>query len=212
VEADELVRGYEVEKGTYVTLTEEDFEKVDVDNAHTLSVDAFVDPAEIDPIFFDKPYYIVPEEKSAHFYTLLREALKRTQKAAVAKLVFHERELLAVIKPNGRALMLDVLYFAEEIAPPKGLTLPKANTALDDEEMEMVERLIDSMTDHFAPEQYSNTYREGLRVLIEKKREGATIKTKPRRQRVATEDQELLTALKTSIQKAEGKRKRALAA
>jgi DNA end-binding protein Ku len=212
VDADELVRGYEVEKGTYVTLTEEDFEKVDVDGAHTLSVDAFVDPAEIDPIFFDKPYYLAPEEKSAHLYMLLREALKRTQKVAVAKLVFHERELLAVIKPNGRALMLAILYFSDELAPPKGLTLPKANTALDDEEMAMAERLIDSMTDHFAPEKYTDTYQEGLQALIEKKREGATIKAKPQRQRTATDDADLLAALKASIQRAEGKRKRALAA
>jgi DNA end-binding protein Ku len=212
VDADELVRGYEVEKGTYVTLTEEDFEKVDVDGAHTLSVDAFVDPAEIDPILFDKPYYLVPEEKSSHFYALLREALKRTRKVAIANLVFHERELLAVIKPNGRALMLDVLYFSEELAPPKGLALPKAGTSLDDEEMTMAERLIDSMTDHFTPEKYTDTYREGLRALIEKKREGATIKAKPQRQRAATEEADLLTALKSSIQRAEGKRKRALAA
>jgi DNA end-binding protein Ku len=212
LEADALVRGYELEKGTYVTLTEEDFEKVDVEGAHTLSVDAFVDLAEIDPIFFDKPYYVVPEDKAARLYTLLREALKRTQKVAVAKLVFHERELLVVIKPNGRALMLDVLYFADEITPPKGLALPKTAISLDEEEIAMTERLIDSMTEHFAPEKYTDTYREGLRALIEKKREGATIKTKPRRPRVATEDEDLLVALKASIRKAEGKRERALAA
>lgn len=212
VEAEELVRGYEVEKGTYVTLTDKDFEKVDVDSAHTLSVDAFVDLAEIDPIFFDKPYYLVPEEKSARLYTLLRETLKRAQKVAVAKLVFHERELLAVIKPNGRALLLDVLYFAEEITPPRGLALPKTTPSLDEEETAMMARLIDSMTDHFAPEKYTDSYREGLQALIEKKREGVTVKTKPRRQRVATEEADLLTALKASIQDAEGKRKRALAA
>jgi DNA end-binding protein Ku len=212
VEADDLVRGYEVEKGTYITLTEEDFEKVDVDGAHTLSVDGFVDPNEIDPILFDKPYYLVPEEKSARLYALLRESLKHTQKVAVAKLVFHERELVAVIKPIGRVSMLDVLYFAEEIASPKGLALPKANTSLDDEEMAMAERLIESMTDHFAPEKYTDTYREGLQALIEKKRAGITIKTKPQRQRAATEDEDLLAALKASIQRAEGKRKRAWAA
>jgi DNA end-binding protein Ku len=212
VDAEDLVRGYEVEKGAYVTLTDEDFEKVDVDGAHTLSVDAFVDVVEIDPILFDKPYYLAPEEKSAHLYTLFREALKRTQKVAVAKLVFHEREQLAVIKPNGRALMLAVLYFADELAPPKGLALPKAATALDDEELTMVERLIDSMTEHFAPEKYTDTYRARLQALIERKREGVGLKTKPQRPRVATEEADLLAALKASIQKAESKRKRALAA
>ena len=209
VEADELVRGYEIEKGTYVTLTAADFEKVDVDSAHTLHVEAFVDPNEIDPLYFDKPYYVVPAEKTARLYVLLREALTRTQKVAVAKLVFHEREQLAVVKPHGRALMLDVLYFADELTPPKGLGLPKATLAPETEELAMAERLIESMTAHFAPEQYTDTYREGLLALIEQKREGVTSKTKPRRPRQATADEELLTALKASIHHAEGKRKRA---
>jgi DNA end-binding protein Ku len=212
VEAEDLVRGYEVEKGTYVTLTKEDFEKVEVDGAHTLNVDTFVDLAEIDPVLFDKPYYLAPEGQGARLYALLREGLKRTQKVAVAKLVFHERELLAVIKPNGRALMLAVLYFADELAPPKGMDLPKANTALDGEEMAMVEQLIDSMTEQFAPEKYTDTYREGLQALIERKRDGVTLRAKPQRPRVATEEAEILAALKTSIQKAESKRRRALAA
>jgi DNA end-binding protein Ku len=155
---------------------------------------------------------VVPEDKTARLYILLREALKRAQKVAVATLVFHERELLAVIKPNGRALMLDVLYFADEIMLPKGLGLPKTMSSWEEEEMALTERLIDSMTDHFAPEKYTDTYREGLRAVIEKKREGATLKTRPRRPRIATEDEELLVALKASIRKAEGKRERALAA
>ena len=207
-----LVRGYEVEKGTYVTLTEEDFEKVDVDGAHTLSVDAFVDVAEVDPILFDKPYYLAPEEKSAHLYTLFREALKRTQKVAVAKLVFREREQLSGDQTEWPRLDVGVLYFAEELAPPERASLTQGHDRPRYEELAMVERLIDSMTEHFAPEKYTDTYREGLQALIERKREGATIKTKPQRPRVATEEAELLAALKASIQKAEGKRKRALAA
>jgi DNA end-binding protein Ku len=105
-----------------------------------------------------------------------------------------------------------VLYFADDLVPPKGLALPRANTTLDDEEITMAERLIDSLTDHFTPEKYTATYREGLQTLIKRKHDGLTSKTKPQRQRVATEEADLLAALKASIQRAEGKRKRALAA
>jgi DNA end-binding protein Ku len=131
---------------------------------------------------------------------------------AVATLVLHERAQLVVIKPNGRALQLAVLHSTDALAPPKGAALPKANAAVDTEELAMVERLIDSMTERFAPEQYTDTYREGLQALIESKREGVRLKTKPPRPRVATEEAELLTALKASIQKAESRGKRALAA
>jgi DNA end-binding protein Ku len=212
VEADELVRGYEVEHGRYVTLTEEDFKKVDAISTHTLALETFVDPTAIAPVFFDKPYYIAPEEKSVRLYALLHEALKRTHKIAVAKLTFHEREHLVAIQPSGRALMLEVLYFADEIAPPKGLVLPKQNEQLDEEEVEMAEQLIGQMTDHFAPAKYRDAYRDGLVDLIEKKRDGVRIRMKPQPQHEATEQRELLAALKASIQKAEGKRKRALAA
>ena len=212
VRTDDLVRGYEVEKDTYVTLTNEDFEKVDVESAHTLSVDAFVDVDEIDPLYFAKPYYIVPEDKTARLYVLLREALKRTHKAAVAKWVLHEREHLAVIRPNSRALMLAVLYFADDLTPAKGLALPKATLAADEEELLITEQLIMSMSDHFVPEQYTDTYREGLQALIEKKRAGLTPKMRPARLRVATDETDLIAALKASIQKAERKRRGALAA
>jgi DNA end-binding protein Ku len=212
VEANELVRGYEVEHGRYVTLTEEDFKKVDSESTHTLVLETFVDQTEIDPIFFDKPYYLAPEEKSLHLYAVLHEALKRTQKVGIAKLAFHEREHLVAIKPSGRALMLDILYFADEIAPPKGLLLPKNNEQPDDEEVEMAEQLIGQMTDHFAPTQYRDTYREGLFALIEKKRDGEKIRLKPQTRREATEQRELLATLKASIQKVEGNRKPVLAA
>ncbi len=208
----ELVRGYEVEPGHYVTLTAEDFKNVNSISTHMLDLETFVDPAEIDPVYFTKPYYVAPEENSLPLYALLHEALKRTQKIAIAKLTFYEREHLVTMKPSGRALMLNVLYFADEILPPKGLLLPKQNEQLDDEEVAMAEHLIGQMTDHFAPARYRDVYREGLVSLIEKKRDGTKIRVKPQPHYQATEQRELLSTLKASIQKAEGRRKRALAA
>lgn len=212
VEAVELMRGYEYEKGKYLSLTEEDFKKVEVGSTRALKLETFVDLGDIDPIFFDKPYYVAPEEQSGKLYTLLREALKRSRKVALAKLAFHDREHLVVIKPHGRALMLGILYFADEIAPPRGLALPKENEPVNGDELALAERLIASMAEPFEPEQYKDTYREGLLALIEKKREGVKIKLRALPTRKATEAKNLLAALQESIQKIEAKRRRDLAA
>jgi DNA end-binding protein Ku len=212
VDANELVREYEYEKGKYLPLAEEDFDNVDVELRDSVPILAFVDPHEIAPIFFDKPYYLVPDKTGDTEYAVLREALKRTHKVGIAKLAFHEREHLVTIIPNGRALMLDILYFADEISPPKGLALPKQNVQVEDDEVALAEQLIQSMTGHFQPEQYKDTYREGLLGLIDKKIEGQKVKARRKRREVSSNVVDLMAALKASIQKVEGKRKRALAA
>lgn len=212
VSSHELVRGYEYEKGKYLPLTEQDFDKVDVGSLKELSIEEFVAPEEIDPILFDKPYYLTPDEKGEDLYALLREALKRTNKVGVAKLAFHEREHLAVIKPSGRALMLGMLYFADEIKPPKGLPLPAQDIDIGERELELAERLIESMSDEFHPERYKDTYREGLVTLINKKLEGEEITASPPKRRAMRREGNLISRLATSIQRAEQRRRRNLAA
>jgi DNA end-binding protein Ku len=212
LDADDLVRGYEYEKGKYVPLAEEDFARVEVESSDTVPILTFVDPEDIDPLFFNKPYYLVPDKNGESLYTLLREALKQTHKVAIAKLAFHEREHVVVITPNGRALMLDVLYFADEISPPKGMALPKQHGQIEDEELALAKQLIGSMSGQFQPEQYKDSYREGLLALIDKKVEGEEIKTTPKRRAAPSNVVDLMAALKASIQKAEGKRKGAVAA
>lgn len=208
----ELVRGYEHQKGKYIPLTEEDFEKINAESTKTITITDFVAPQEIDPMFFAKPYYLAPDENGEDLYVLLREALARTHKVAVAKFSWYEREHLAIVKTNEHALVLDVMHFADEISQPTELTLPPAqNVQLSEDELEMAERLVETMTSHFAPQRYKNTYSQSLRELIDKKRAGLEIEAKPV-PRAPTRAAELVSKLKDSIEQAEKRRTENLAA
>ncbi len=207
----ELVRGYEHQKGKYIPLTEEDFEKINVESAKTIIIMDFVDPQEIDLMFFEKPYYLAPDENGEELYVLLREALTRTHKVGVAKFSWYEREHLAIVKATDHALMLNVMHFADEIAQPKGLTLPAQNVQLAEHELGLAERLVETVTTHFAHERYKSTYSQSLRELINRKRAGLEIEAKPV-PRAPTQVAELMSKLKASIEQAEQRRKENLAA
>jgi DNA end-binding protein Ku len=208
VDAAALVRGYEFEKDVYVTLTDEDLAKVQLDSTHFLTIEGCVDPADIDSVFFDKPYYLAPDATGTHSYALLREALKRAGKVGVTQIVLHEREHLGIIKPEGRVLLLNLLYFADEIVSSRGLPVPRQNEALDDDEITMAEQLVEHMAESFMPEKYQDDYRQGLLTLIEKKRDGTLLRTKPQLQPKPTGDEDLVETLKASIDRVAGKRKR----
>jgi DNA end-binding protein Ku len=172
----------------------------------------FVDPQEIDPMFFEKPYYLMPDENGEELYVLLREALARKRKVGVARFSWYEREHLAIVKVSEDALMLNVMHFADEISQPKELILPtRRDVQLSENEVALAEYLIETMTAHFAPEQYKSTYSQSLRELIEKKRVGLEIEAKPV-PRVPTKAAEVVSKLKDSVAQAEKRRKQTFAA
>ncbi|HEV8713928.1 MAG TPA: Ku protein [Candidatus Binatia bacterium] len=209
---DELVRGYEQQKGKYIPLMEEDFEKIAVESSKTITITDFVDPQEIEPMFFEKPYYLAPDENGEELYVLLREALVRTHKVGVAKFSWYEREHLAIVKANENALMLNVMHFADEISQPTELTLPtRDEVQVSENELDLAERLVETMTGHFAPERYKSTYSHSLRDLIDKKRAGLEIEAKPL-PRVPTQVDELVSKLRDSVEQAEKRRKENVAA
>src|SRR5207248_482231 len=141
---DDLVKGYEYEKGEYVALKEEDFEKAAVETSKNISIMDFVDVDEIDPMFFDTPYYLVPGKNADHAYVVLRETLKQSEKAGIAKVAFREREHLAAVKPHGRALMLDIMHFPDEITPASDLELPDEKADVKEKEIKLAEQLVES--------------------------------------------------------------------
>lgn len=204
---EDLVRGYEYEKGEHVALEEEDFEKVEPENSKTITIMDFVELEEIDPMYFDTPYYLVPGKNADHAYVMLREALKRKEKIGVAKVVFREREHLAAVKAHGRALMLDTMHFADEIRPEEDLKLPKEKANLKERELKLAEQLVDMLTDKFDPEKYKDTYRENLEKLIESKLKGKAAKTKPVRKKATTNVVDIMSVLKKSLQNSEPRRK-----
>ncbi|MBD5655316.1 MAG: Ku protein, partial [Candidatus Eremiobacteraeota bacterium] len=153
----DLVRGYEYEKGRYVILSDEDFDRVNPEATQSVDIVQFVDISEINPMYFDKPYYLEPEKRGRHAYALLREALKDTGKVGIAKVVIRSREHIAALKPNGDALILELMHFADEIVDQSTLELPAVEKPAENE-MKVARMLIDTMTEAFEAEKFSDTY------------------------------------------------------
>src|SRR5207237_4310656 len=165
---EQIVKGYEYEKGEYVVVGEEDFKQVEITSNQTVDIKEFVELDKIDPMFFDQPYFLGPEKGGAKAYVILREALKRSNKVGIAKVVIKTREHLAAVKPLGEALVLELMHFAGELADPGELNLPPT-TGIGQKELTMAESLIESMSGEWQPENYKDEYREALMHVIEEK-------------------------------------------
>jgi DNA end-binding protein Ku len=207
---DEIVKGYEYEKGKYVVLKEEDFQRVDLEATQTVDIKDFVDQEEIDPMFFYKPYYLEPQKGGDKAYALLRDALKDTKKVGVAKVVIKTRQYLAGVKPEDGALVLELMHFADELADPEKLHVPK-KMEVGKREMNMARSLIDSMTSKWQPEKYKDDYREALMEVIEEKVEagGKEIEEKPRKAPKPTKVIDLVSVLQKSLEQTGTKKKTA---
>ena len=205
---DQIVKGYEYEKGKYVVLKDEDFERVDLEATQTVDIQDFVDQEEIDPIFFYKPYYLEPQKGGDKAYVLLRDALKDSGKVGIAKVVIKTREYLAGVKPEDGVLVLELMHFADELADPGKLHVPK-KTEVGKREMNMAKSLIDSMSSKWNPEKYRDDYREALMEVIEEKVEagGKEIEEKPKKARKPTKVIDLVSVLQKSLEQTGGKKK-----
>ena len=205
---DQIVKGYEYEKGKYVVLQDEDFQRVDIEATQTVDIQDFVELDEIDPIFFYKPYYLEPQKGGDKAYALLRDALKDSRKVGVAKVVIKTREYLAGVKPEDGAIVLELMHFANELADTSKLNIPK-KVEVGKREMTMAKSLIDSMSSKWNPEKYKDDYREALMEVIEEKVEagGKEIEEKPRKAPKPTKVIDLVSVLQKSLEQTGAKRK-----
>ena len=205
---DQIVKGYEYEKGKYVVLKDEDFQRVDVEATQTVDIQDFVELDEIDPIFFYKPYYLEPQKGGDKAYALLRDALKDSKKVGVAKVVIKTREYLAGVKPEDGALVLELMHFADELADTTKLHIPK-KVEIGKREMTMAKSLIDSMSSKWNPEKYKDDYREALMEVIEEKVEsgGKEIEEKPKKAPKPTKVIDLVSVLQKSLEETGAKKK-----
>jgi len=163
-----IVKGYEYEKDSFVVLDEKDFERVNIKSNQTVDIKEFVALEDIDPMFFDQPYFLAPEKGGDKGYVLLREALQKSGKVGIAKVTIKTREHLAAVKPLDDALVLELMHFADELADTHQLNLPK-NVDAGKKELAMAESLIKGMSDDWEPDKYKDEYREGLMKVIEEK-------------------------------------------
>ncbi len=168
VAASDIVKGFEYERGRFIVLKDEDFEKVRIESTHSIDITDFVDLDQVDPKFFYKPYFLEPQKGGEKAYTLLHKALSGTGKIGIAKVVISNREHLASVKPDGLFLVLELMHFASEILSPAELSTGKT-TAINDKELKMAQTLIDSMSVTWEPEKYRDEYRDAVLEMIEQK-------------------------------------------
>ena len=168
---DDVVKGYEYEKGEYVVLTDEDFRRANVEASRTIDIQTFVDRDAISPYYFDTPYFLVPDKGGDRVYALLREALEQSKKLAVATFVLRSRQHVAALMPVGKVIVLNTLRYAEEIqqAPQIAEGAARKSATLNGRELDMALKLVDEMTEKWQPEQFTNTYRDDLMKRIEQK-------------------------------------------
>src|SRR6478735_5588388 len=168
VKSEEIVKGYEYEKHKWVTLTEEDFAKVQITSTHTIEITDFVDLAEINPKYFYKPYFLEAQKGGEKGYALLHRALSETGKAGIAKVAIHNREYLSCVKPDGLFLILDLMHFAQEVLEPEGLRVV-TGAELSAKEVQMAQMLVESMSGEWKPETYEDRYQTAVREMIDRK-------------------------------------------
>jgi DNA end-binding protein Ku len=205
---DQIVKGYEYEKGKYVVLKDEDFQRVDLEATQTVDIQDFVDQEEIDPMFFYKPYYLEPQKGGDKAYALLRDALKDSNKVGIAKVVIKTRQYLAGVKPENGALVLELMHFGDELADTEKLHVPR-KAKVGKRELSMAKSLIDSMSSKWNPEKYKDDYREALMEVIEEKVEagGKEIEEKPKKVPKPTKVIDLVSVLQKSLEQTGAKKK-----
>src|SRR5471032_1884390 len=155
VEYADLVRGYEYEKGHYVTLSDDDFKSVLPEATQSVEIVEFIDLEQINPMYFDTPYYLEPEKKGRHAYALLRESLKEANKVGIARVVIRSREHLAALKPNGEALVLELMHYSNELVNQDDFEFPSLREDVAPAELKVAKLLIDTMSsDKFEPDRF----------------------------------------------------------
>jgi DNA end-binding protein Ku len=196
VPADEIVKAYEVADGELVYLTDEDFRAAEDESYHTIEILDFVPHEEIDPIIFQRTYYLGPADGAEKVYALLVKAMESSELSAVARYVFHDRQQLGALRIRDGLITLENLYFADEIRPIDDI-VPSKRPRVDKKELEMAATLIERFTSSFDHAKYEDEYQDRLRSIVQKKRKGEEVHAPPKEEREAPSD--LLDALKASV-------------
>ena len=193
---DEVVRGFEYAKGQYVPVTDEDLDHLPVKTVHTVDISDFVKLEEVDPIYYDKAYYLAPEETGAKAFVLLRQALEQTGRAAVAKVAIRDKESLCLVRPYKDVLTLETMLYANEIRSTKDIAVDEAGVS--PKEIQMAISLIENLSDSFDPQRYHDEYQAALKKLIDAKVAGAPLPAAPSERGEKIVD--LMEALRASVE------------
>ena len=200
VEGDEIVRGYAVGGDQYVIVTDEEMEALAPRVTSGIEIEEFVNLTDIDPVFFENSYYLVPEKNGIKAYALLFNAMEQANKIALGRVVLRQKQYLVAIRPAGRALSMSTLYYPDEVVDQEELDgLPSGDVEATERELLMAQQLIEALSNEFDPGKYHDEYREELLALIDRKAEGAEIVELPERPAAAANVTDLMAALEASI-------------
>ena len=205
VDPDEIVRGFEIEKGRYVPLEDDDLDRLDIELTHSIDICDFVDLDEIDPVYFRKAYYLLPAEGAEKPYSLLVRALEETAKVGIAKVVIRNKQHLAALRPYDGVLLLETMYYADEVRRPDALDGDLGKPKLQTAEVEMAMSLVENLSDSFKPEKYDDTYRKELLDLIRAKAEGELLPQPAEEE--GGEVVDLMDALRESVERTKKQRR-----
>ncbi len=172
---EDIVKAYEIAPDNYVTITPEELEALDPKATKTIDIEDFVDLDQIDPVYYERPYYLVPDKGGQKAYALLRNAMRETNKVGIARVVLRTKQYLAAIRPKDDALVMETMLFADEVNPLDELDLPGPDVDVTEREEKMARSLIDSLSTDFEPGKYKDEYRERVLELIEQKASGQEI-------------------------------------
>jgi DNA end-binding protein Ku len=197
----DIVKGYEIAPDRYVVIEPGELDALEPKKTKTIEIEGFVELSQIDPVFYDHPYYLAPGAGGAKPYRLLLEAMRETGRVAIARVVIRSKEQLVAVRPMGDALGMATMLFANEVLPPERVDeiAEAAQVKTTKRELDVAKQLIDSLAGDFEPDKYSDTYRQQVLALIERKAEGKQIAVQPAPEEVAAPAPDLMSALKASL-------------
>jgi DNA end-binding protein Ku len=199
---EDVVKGYEIAKDRYVVIEPGELEALEPKKTKTIEIEDFVELSQIDPVYYDHPYYLAPGPGGVKPYRLLLEAMRQTGKVAIARVVIRSKEQLVAVRPMGEALGMATMIFADEVIAPERLDEIReaAEVKTTKRELEMAEQLVSSLAGDFEPDKYRDSYRQEILDLIERKAQGKEIAVQPAREEVAQPAPDLMSALKASLE------------
>ena len=207
---EDIVKGYEIASGEYVTISDDELAALDPEAVRTIDIEEFVDLVDIDPLFYDSGYYLVPDQTTAKAYKLLASAMEKSQKVGIARFVMRTKQYLAAVRPKDGRLILNTMVYADEVVQPEEIggfdALDKVTVA--DKELVMATQLIESLTEAFAPDKFRDTYREAVLALIDRKAAGQTEVVAAPAAPSAEKVIDLMAALEASVKAAKDARSR----
>jgi len=204
IHPEHVVKGYEVSKDRYVVIRPEEIEACSPKSTKAIEITDFVSLTDIDPIYYDRPYYVVPQTSATKPFRLLLEAMTESERIGISKLVMHDKEYLAALRPMGNVICLHTMHFGQEVVPADHL-LPGEPPKIGDRELSVAQQLVESLAGKFQPSRYHDEYKECLLKLIERKANGEEVVSRPQVEREPAHVGNLMAALQASLAEAKSR-------